>query len=373
VVQAELGELDESRAVLNRGRASPTLAAQPGIGAGERVGYGARVTSLVSARFRFSRFMHRLPWHAGSLAIVLAVACSKPTTNASSEPPRTEASASEASSPVRGAGQPFGERAHLFVPPSRAKGERLPFVLALHGLGGSGEELVQGIGLSEFAAREGFIYAAPDGTRDAQGRLFWDAGSVCCNFQRTSLNDVERLTSLIDYAVTSLEADPGRIFIVGYSNGGFMAHRIACERSRAVNAIVSIAASGPAPTDSCAAETPVNVLELHGDHDRIVPIDGGHLFGANELPITPGVRPGLEVWSRRAECEGPLAEAERRDLIDDLPQSETVVSRFARCKRAALELWVVQGGAHAINLRQRMLGAIWQFLRALPPKARSVK
>ena len=35
--------------------------------------------------------------------------------------------------------------------------------------------------------------------------------------------------------------DPGRVCLIGHSNGGFMSHRFACDRADLVAAIVSLA------------------------------------------------------------------------------------------------------------------------------------
>lgn len=79
--------------------------------------------------------------------------------------------------------------------------------------------------------------------------------------------------SLSLFAVTacSNSIDPRRIGLVGHSNGGFMALRMACEASDLVTAVVSLAGSTWKEDSSCAPATfPVNVLTLHGDNDDTI-------------------------------------------------------------------------------------------------------
>lgn len=256
---------------------------------------------------------------------------------------------------------PFGDtRVRFFVPEGA---EKPPFVLVLHGLGGSGAELSEALALTQFAAVKRFAFAAPDGTLDSAGRRFWNANAVCCNFGGEKLDDVARLLALVDHAVR-LGADAGRVFVVGYSNGGFMAHRLACEHSARVRAIVSLAATGPGATERCTPTEPVSVLEVHGDRDQIVPFEGGHLFGRDEFPSAPSVLSGFLPWARAASCKGELAAFERLDLTQELPGAETQAYRYASCRESSPLLWKVEGAGHTIPLGVGALQAIWRFLDA---------
>jgi polyhydroxybutyrate depolymerase len=256
----------------------------------------------------------------------------------------------------------FGDTQVHFYGPEVTAGERPAFVLVLHGLGGNGSELAGALGLEALARAKRFSFAAPDGTLDAQGRRFWNANAVCCNFEQRKVDDVERLLGLINYAVGTLQADPQRVFVVGYSNGGFMAHRLACEHADRVRAIVSIAAAGPEAPQRCSPSRAVSVLEIHGSNDAIVPFDGGHLFSRAELPRTPSVRSGLEVWARTAHCEGALQPLRRLDWLAEAPGAETEVSGYASCRESSPLLWKVDGAGHVMPLGAHALETIWQFL-----------
>ncbi|HWA73223.1 MAG TPA: alpha/beta fold hydrolase [Polyangiaceae bacterium] len=256
---------------------------------------------------------------------------------------------------------PFGDTSVRFFVPKGV--EKPAFVLVLHGLGGSGAELAEALGLAQFAGAKQFMFAAPDGTLDTSGRRFWNANQVCCNFSGEKLDDVARLMALVDHAV-SLGADSKRVFVVGYSNGGFMAHRLACEHAKRVRAIVSLAATGPGPSEPCAPSQAVSVLEIHGDHDSIVPFEGGHLFGRDEFPIAPSVRSGFATWARAAACEGELRAFERLDLTVELAGTETQSYRYSSCRESSPLLWKVEGAGHTIPLGAPALNAIWGFLSA---------
>jgi polyhydroxybutyrate depolymerase len=61
------------------------------------------------------------------------------------------------------------------------------------------------------------------------------------------------------------------------SNGGFFAHRLACELSERIAAIAPVA--GTLGVDDCAPTRRVPVMHFHGTEDPLVPYQGG-------LPLT---------------------------------------------------------------------------------------
>ncbi|HMA95432.1 MAG TPA: PHB depolymerase family esterase [Polyangiaceae bacterium] len=258
---------------------------------------------------------------------------------------------------------PFGEsrvRFHISGSPPRS-GKRPAFLLALHGLGGDGDQIAQALHLRELAEKEHVLYAAPDGDVDQSGRRFWDAG-LCCNFTHQGRDDAARLDALIGHAVGALGADPQRVFVVGYSNGGMMAHRMACRSSHELRGVVSIAAFGPARPADCPSTRAVAVLEIHGDQDTVVPFAGGRLFGKPSMPNTLGVLSGLKNWARRNGCVGEMHSIEELDLVSDLPGAETQVSGFRSCTKAPIMLWKVRGGGHSLGFGADSWRYIWGFL-----------
>ncbi|RLB45517.1 MAG: hypothetical protein DRI90_28360, partial [Deltaproteobacteria bacterium] len=154
----------------------------------------------------------------------------------------------------------------LLRPHALAAGARHPLFIYLHGLGASGRRLLSALDLAAFADRKQVFIVAPDGTRDSRGRRFWNASGACCDFDRSGVDDVAYLTALIDDVRARQPVDPKRIYVVGYSNGGFMAHRLACELSDRIAGIASFSGAAYDATE-CTAE-PVTVLQVHGDRDR---------------------------------------------------------------------------------------------------------
>jgi polyhydroxybutyrate depolymerase len=117
---------------------------------------------------------------------------------------------------------------------------------------------------------------ASGSTTDSSGRRFWNATDGCCDFERREIDDVGYIDAVIDDMRAQYNIDPRRIFLLGHSNGGFMAHRLACDRA-GIDGILSVAGPSPLSVTSCD-HAPRRVLHVHGDADDVVAFEGGHVF-----------------------------------------------------------------------------------------------
>src|SRR5688572_5552903 len=193
----------------------------------------------------------RAPWHALAVLLLGGAACrsAEPAPRPPERTPEQEArelveqarrevaQAENAPAPVAASG------VGLHVPPSAS--ERLPLLVFLHGLGDSGQELAHALALDDMAAAGGFAYMAPDGKLDNAGRRFWNATDSCCNFEGQEVDHVDELRRWIEEALHDPRLDARRVYLVGFSNGGFLAYRAACEIGHLLSGIVSIAGAGP--------------------------------------------------------------------------------------------------------------------------------
>lgn len=246
-------------------------------------------------------------------------------------------------------------------------GERRPFVLYLHGLGANGKLLLDVLHVPELAQERKFVYAAPDGAFDGKKRRFWNASAACCNEDGLAVDHVKELGRLVEAARARPDVDPQRIYVLGFSNGGFMAHRLACEVP-GIAAIASIAGAGPAAADPpCVPKNPVGVLQVHGDGDDVIRLAGGHALGNAAFAPHPSAQETVLGWATRNGAKNVLAQAKSMDLVDDAPGYETAVF-LAPAGRAPVELWVVQGGKHIVASGKKSQQAVLSFLEqvALP-------
>jgi polyhydroxybutyrate depolymerase len=200
---------------------------------------------------------------------------------------------------------------------------------------------------------------APDGTRDSSGRRFWNAGA-CCDFDRSGVDDLAYISGLIG-AVRAVHAvDPRRIYLVGFSNGGHMAHRLGCALASQLAAVVSIAGAA-FDLPSCAAEQPVSVLQIQDPNDPIVPYQRQRRVRRGGMVVDyPGARGSIQRWIRRNSClEG----------LDPIQRTIGPVrfERQAGCPPGIdIELWSIDGVAHSAHRMPDFTRRVWRWLAAHP-------
>jgi polyhydroxybutyrate depolymerase len=233
----------------------------------------------------------------------------------------------------------------------RARGPA-PLVVVLCGYDAAGKMCDGFFGFREMSDTESFVDVVLDGSLDAANHRFWNATDACCDKYGVGVDDVDYVRAVLDDVMAKELIDPRRVFVFGFSNGGFFAHRLACEMPDRIAGIASVAGATWNDPARCGAASAVSVLEIHGNADEVVPFAGGRLpFDAGVPPGSlPGARATVGVWAKKDACEGRLERVEERDLDAKLPGAETVVERYGGCSAGtAVELWTVRGGKHVPN------------------------
>jgi len=239
-----------------------------------------------------------------------------------------------------------------------------PLVVSLHGYTGNARVHEAYFKLGALADEKTFLLAMPDGLKDAQGNQFWAANDACCDFLDKSTDDVAYLAAVIADMKAKYNVDPKRVYVVGHSNGGFMAHRLACDLASEIAGIVSLAGAVWADASKCNPTEPVAVLQVHGDADLVVSYTGGSLFGT--FPPYPGAKKTVATWAEENGCDATLTDTgEKIDLDTALAGAETKVERHA-CTSGAAELWTIVGGGHVPSFNAQWAQRIYGFLEAHP-------
>lgn len=259
--------------------------------------------------------------------------------------------------------RPFELKVPRELPPERP----MPLVLLLHGYGANGAAQDLYFGLGKLVDEKGFLLALPDGKRDKQGRGFWSATDACCNMDDEPVDDVAYLKAILKDTKARYRVDEKRVFVVGHSNGGFMAHRMACDVSDQIAAIVSLAGAVWKDPSRCKPDAAVSVLQVHGDADDIIRYGGGRFMPG--LAEYPSASDTVALWAQRNRCSGALIDSGMPlDLESGLAGAETRVERYAGCPQAAVERWTLVGGAHIPELQPSWAGTVYGFLMAHPKR-----
>lgn len=214
-------------------------------------------------------------------------------------------------------------------------------IIGLHGLGDQASNVANFSGFSEIGDTAGFyvVYAQALVDPILTGTA-WNNG---LNPFATT-DDMGFLSRLIDTMLASYPIDTGRVYFTGFSMGGFMCHRIACELSERVTAIASFAGMLPKVYDDTAACNPalsIPIAHFHGTADNTVPYDGS---GALSFVVT-SVDRTIEFWTGHHNCPS-------NPLIDTLPDLATDgyrvwTTRYDSCDRnSEVLLYTIDGADH---------------------------
>jgi polyhydroxybutyrate depolymerase len=253
--------------------------------------------------------------------------------------------------------------AALFVPDDYTPARAWPLVIALHGYATSGFLMAAWFGLVERVTPMGFVLLAPDGTLNSQDKMFWNAWPSCCNFDAAAVDDVTYLRGLIGEAVNVLSVDPARVYLLGYSNGGFLSLRAACDAADVITGIASLGGSmtGSVP---CQPSRPVSILAIQGTADDTIAYDGGSY---ENLPAHLGVQAVVDGWVQRDKCVQPSATVgEPVDFDAAVAGAETQQTSWQGCGEGArVDLWRMEGSGHAPELTEPFKDAVLGHLLSL--------
>lgn len=232
-----------------------------------------------------------------------------------------------------------GERPAPVVHPSIVDpSETLPAIVLLHGYGVTAgiEDLL--FGLTRSVDTDRFLVVMPEGTVDDDGMQFWNAGVECCSDLGPPVDDVAYLAGLIDELRATWRVST--VAIVGHSNGGYMAYRLACETPDKLDRMVVLAGSDPVTPPTCVPGPSVGLLHIHGTADEDVPYEA-----AAEPHATPGAVESVRRQAVRSGCASTTHTVGSADLTAGVDGAESTGVAYDDCPQP-VTLWTAEGGDH---------------------------
>ena len=85
---------------------------------------------------------------------------------------------------------------------------------------------------------EKFILVYPQASSDSNGIPIWNLGGV--NSKATDVDDVGYISHLIDKISESYSVDRDRVYVTGFSNGGYLSFELACKLSSEIAAFAAL-------------------------------------------------------------------------------------------------------------------------------------
>ena len=195
----------------------------------------------------------------------------------------------------------------------------LPLVLAFHGHTATGRTVQYETELDVGADRARVLVAYPDGVPrfpalarvPLVGRALaglsrtWNVGTCCAPATTDHVDDVAFAAAIVRTLAADGSVDRARVYATGFSIGGTLALRLACDRPELVAAVASV--EGTMPDVACPPGAPTPVWLVRGGEDAELRADlaenreqGGSYRSAESM------RAALAFWGRRNGCMGPI-------------------------------------------------------------------
>jgi len=205
----------------------------------------------------------------------------------------------------------------LYVPASVNPAKPSPLIMAFHGDGQTPRDMMEMTGFNAIADQHGLVVVYPSGTGANPDRLYWN---VLLSQTYATINQVDDLgfvSALLDWLGGKIPIDDQAIFATGFSQGGMLCYRIACDErlSRSMAAIATVAASMTVPPEACAAHYPVPLLSIHGMLDPYNRFEGGVGERASRDQVArPGVPETISFWAARGGLLDPTGHPPSRGM-----------------------------------------------------------
>lgn len=250
-------------------------------------------------------------------------------------------------------------RTYTLVVPEQAEetGEPMPLIVLYHGAFGDSATVLNQAHMRTAARNYGYMVAAPDGTSSTEcgnesdeeeeppencPARSWNAGVE----SGIDADDVGFTDALIEDVAGATPTDLNRVYAVGFSLGGAMAYRAACELSDRIAAATVIAGfmsdedlDGNGMAYTCDPERSVPILHIHGLADECVPFEGGQGEGLSSEPREP-IQTSINEWAERDGCT--------TNTVTTLKTLRATCKRHYNCDgETRVELCTLRGHGHA--------------------------
>jgi polyhydroxybutyrate depolymerase len=169
----------------------------------------------------------------------------------------------------------------VHLPSGYNANSQYPLVINLHGLNSDAAQQESYSQFDNVADNNNFIVVYPNA----------NAGSWVVN----GTSDVDFISHLIDTIRSNYNCN-NCLFLIGMSQGGFLAYKLACSLSQPINAIAVVSGNmSQNLQNNCAISAGIPVMHFHGTSDPLVNYNG--TFGIPTVPTT------INWWVNKNNCD----------------------------------------------------------------------
>ena len=206
----------------------------------------------------------------------------------------------------------------LYKAPSYNASNPASLVIALHGLGDNMTNF-SGIGFSTIGDTANIICVYPQAVSDPLAGTAWNSGAGEYGYYPNStVDDIGFINAIIDTTIANYSINRTRVYLAGFSMGGFMTEKMALQSNGKIAAFGSMSGTFGTGVTNRVPGRHVPIAHFHGTHDSTVYYTGD-LYGidpdsmihfwninnaTNPTPVTynyPNTVPGDSITVERFE------------------------------------------------------------------------
>jgi polyhydroxybutyrate depolymerase len=226
-------------------------------------------------------------------------------------------------------------------------------VVMLHGHAGSAERLIGSDGKpapyrqwNAIADREGLLLVAPQGIAGGDGKSGWNDCRADADSNPRS-DDVAFIAEIIAASRRDYRVSSNRVYVVGSSNGGQMALRMAIERPDTITVAAAIVASMPAHSECATPTRFVPMIFINGTNDPLMPFKGGRVGNDKfQRGSVLSTKASIAFWARLSDTASAPETTPLPDLFIEDGSRVFREVHAARNGRPTAMLYRIEGGGH---------------------------
>lgn len=242
----------------------------------------------------------------------------------------------------------------VYVPKGYDGKTPMPVVYVLAGVTGEGDQkgfMAYDTGMNEKADELGMIVVYPYALSVAMPVLpipprvdSWNSPGVGFVKPRSEYDDVNYMSHVIERVNSDFETDPQAEFIVGFSEGGEMAQHLQAilGNFEGVASVHGTLLGTEAIMQDDPSKPVAPALIILGDHDSMLPYEGGRGLMTIHLPRVDQSQPAMQLpaWVEANECAG-------EPMTFDSDGEKLTVYTAQQCNGMPVTEILRKGGQHA--------------------------
>ena len=237
-----------------------------------------------------------------------------------------------------------GRKAILYKNDGSVKGG---IALFLHGAPGTASKVMGIFDAKMIANKHNLVAISPQGLESTWGWLSVNSSSTNNN------SDVEYINALLTKVRSEHNINSDKLYIFGYSAGGFMAYKLACDIPEQISAVVSVAGQYRGSLAACENNTPLAIHHFHSTSDEAVPYNGRALGGIKSVDET------IKIWRDKNGCNQEATSQTHIGVTSN--SSKTTTFTYDNCL-ASVTLSKMAFVPHEANYIGENLYQIYQYI-----------